>query len=270
MRVKGYGYTCIRKARAVVELTYRQVEAALAGHFRVHPDRLSTFRSRIKQLQRLQFPPGVNVGRGARAEYNAESLFQLVLAFELISCGQPALTACKLVERHWQQFAAGFALAALQERKWGTERQPHVIAVLWIEALHEIQFSRSTWVAIEPSSVEVRDEEAGVQELRDYHFDRHNTRLIISVGKILRSVLEIATKHAGALDASAFDDEFHGWLPKGAVSWIRFAIEYPDRSNLEMRQSLQRVYGNDPDSLTPEGEAEAEAFRAAGFSYIPF
>lgn len=245
-----------------MELSYGQLETTLITHLRIHPDRVGTFRSRIKQLQRLQFPPGVNVGRGARMAYSGEHLFQLVTAFELIAFGLPAMSACTLVERHWEQFSAGYALSALQGRRWPRkEKDPHIVAVLWIEALHEIQFNKHAGV-IEPSSVAIKDQAAAVGELADYDFDRHNTRLIISIGKALTQVLEVSRRVAGVEDASVYDAEFHRWLPPGEVPWISFRSRYPDRSNLPMRQHLHRFSGEDPDSLTPDGMEEAQQFLA--------
>lgn len=254
-----------------MELSYGQLEATLAGHFRIHPDRIGTFRSRIKQLQRLQFPPGVNIGRGARMLYSGEHLFQLVMAFELIGFGLPAMSACSLVERHWEQFSAGYALSALQGRRWGRkEKDPHIVAVLWIEALHEIQFNKHAGV-IEPSSVDIKDQAAAVGELADYDFDRHNTRLIISIGKALTQVLEVSRRVAGVEDASVYDAEFHRWLPLGKVPWITFRSRYPDRSNLPMRRHLHQFSGEDPDSLTPDGAEEAQQFLANDYdSVAPF
>ena len=244
-----------------MELSYGQVEATLIAHFRIHPDRVGTFRSRVKQLQRLQFPPGVNVGRGTRMGYSGEHLFKLITAFELISIGLPAQTACNLVERHWVRFSAGYALAALQERNWMTRKKhPQVLAILWIEALHEIQFDRKWSTPIEPSSVSIRDQDAAASELANYDFDRHNARIVLSSGKTLERVLKFAKENARVPEASEHDDEFNRWLPSGEVDWITFKGPYPDRSNLLMRQRLHRFSGTDPDSFTPDGVEEARQF----------
>ena len=73
---------------------------------------MSRFRARIKQLQRLEFPAGVNVGRGAKMPYTTEHLFKLIIAFELIDKGMTAKPASMLIERHWPRFKAGIAAAA--------------------------------------------------------------------------------------------------------------------------------------------------------------
>lgn len=94
-----------------MKLSYRQLEAILAAYLGVHPDRVSTFRSRMKQLQRLEFPVGVNIGRGVRMTYTAEHLLQLAVAFEVIGSGLAAKAATDLVTTYWERFQAAFGRA---------------------------------------------------------------------------------------------------------------------------------------------------------------
>lgn len=94
-----------------MQLSYSQLEAVLAAYMGVHPDRMSTFRSRLKQLQRLEFPPGVNIGRGSRMTYSATHLLQLAVAFELLGLGIPAGEATRLTMEHWAKFTAAFGRA---------------------------------------------------------------------------------------------------------------------------------------------------------------
>jgi len=83
----------------------------LAAYLNVHPDKIGTFRSRMKQLQRLEFPAGVNIGRGVRMTYTAEHLLQLAVAFEVIGTGLAAKAATDLVSEHWMKFQTAFARA---------------------------------------------------------------------------------------------------------------------------------------------------------------
>lgn len=98
---------------AVDGMTYKAMEAVLVGHFNIAPERVGTFKSRIKQLQRLGFPGGVNTGRGVKMSYTLEHLFKLVTAFELIGAGMPAERATSIVTHHWDKFAFGYASAWL-------------------------------------------------------------------------------------------------------------------------------------------------------------
>ena len=94
-----------------VSVTFGRLELVLSTYFRIDPDRAGTFRARIKQLQRLNFPAGVNVGRGARFEYEIEHLVKLTLAFELLAVGIPAKLATELVEQGWPRIAVAIQLA---------------------------------------------------------------------------------------------------------------------------------------------------------------
>ena len=99
-----------------MELTYKQLEQILRQYFDIASPKVSTFRSRIKQLQRLKFPPGVNVGRGAKMVYSAEQLFQLTTAFELLNNGFPAATATDLLSEYWGNFSDAFAIKESDNR----------------------------------------------------------------------------------------------------------------------------------------------------------
>lgn len=250
-----------------MRLTYGQLETVLANHLRVHPDKLPTLRSRIKQLQRLQFPPGVNVGRGAKMDYSGEHLFMLVTAFELIGAGHPAQAACNLVSKHWPDFAAGYALAAVRHRTYRGEKEltdaNWIIAVIAVQSLHEIQFS--DFGSPEFSAVNITDEGRAASTFRTYGVHPHYTRLVISIEEILMRVLEIAPTRAG-VKTHIHDKEFHDWLPKGEAANINLAFPYPDRSNIEQRKRLHQYHGNDPDSFTPDGVAEAQDFIANNFA----
>lgn len=93
------------------------LEHALARYFEVLPEDTARFRARIKQLQRLEFPSGVNVGRGVKMPYNNEHLLKLVLAFELIDNGMTAKPATQLVEKQWARFRSGLGAVAMADPK---------------------------------------------------------------------------------------------------------------------------------------------------------
>jgi hypothetical protein len=255
----------------MMELTYGQLEATLVTHFRVHPDRVGTFRSRIKQLQRLQFPPGVNVGRGAKMVYTGEHLLMLTTAFHLIGSGLPAQSATALVAAHWDHFSAGYALAALQERRIKPARpnkiEP-VLAVLVVSVFHDIQFEQGDPDTV-AASVGIFDKPALEGQWSLSKHNRNHARWVLSISAILTRVLRIAKESAG-VESNEFDHEFHDWLPKDDLGSINFRDHYPDRSNIKMRQYLHRLYSNDPESVTPEGQAEAEQFLHGDYSMITF
>ncbi len=84
-------------------------------------------------------------------------------------------------------------------------------------------------------------------------------------------LLAIARDNAGVVSAGIYDADFHAWLPGEKAQGYRFKTRYPDRSNLSIRKELHALYGNDPDSLTPDGLEEAQQFIADSFSpEVPF
>jgi hypothetical protein len=238
-----------------VELTYKQLETTLAAHLQINPDRIPTFRSRIKQLQRLEFPSGVNVGRGAKMVYTGEHLFKLVTAFELLGVGLPAQSVTELTERHWTEFSGAYALARLNRLSGKFKRK--IYAQLILRSMHEIQFGKYDDPVA--SKVLVQD-----HEFLAWNLEAETTRGVfchpyLLVSEILERVTKMAEEIAGVRAVTA-DCEVLKWLPNGEAKSLMFKGPYPDRSNLPVRQNLQAKFGNDPDSLTPDGVEEADAF----------
>lgn len=88
-------------------LTFGQVEAILATMEGVHDDRRGALQSRLKQWQKMGFPEGVNVGRGVRATYGADQLFQLVYMVELLRVGLTPDRAIETVTAAWDTIRSG-------------------------------------------------------------------------------------------------------------------------------------------------------------------
>jgi hypothetical protein len=84
------------------------VVACVAG---IAPDKQETFRSRLKQWQKMGFPEGTKVGRGVKADYGAQQVFQLVLLVKLLRIGLTPERAQTLIRTAWPRFMGGFAEA---------------------------------------------------------------------------------------------------------------------------------------------------------------
>lgn len=86
-----------------MELTYAEVEELLARLHNVHSLRRTALMGRIKNLQRLGWPEGTNVGKGARVRYDTRRVLSLVVAFELMAAGvtpDRAVTLLSLLLKH--------------------------------------------------------------------------------------------------------------------------------------------------------------------------
>lgn len=94
-------------------LSFGRLEAVLSAYFRIDPERSGTFRARIKQLQRLNFPSGVNVGRGVKFEYELDHCLKLVVALEFMALGLPAKFVSDIIEAGWRRLAIGFQVSPI-------------------------------------------------------------------------------------------------------------------------------------------------------------
>lgn len=193
-----------------MDLSYAQLESALASHLEVHPEKIGTFRARVKQLQRLQFPPGVNVGRGTKMLYSGAHLFQMVTAFELIALGLPGLTATSLVTQNWQPISAGFALAIKREFRSEYNGTPSRLIYLRIEHNSLINLEHAGEPRAMNVHVYVDDLETIREDLEDNHDRTSNRFILLCASHIMRSVLDGARR--AKVENPEIDDEFARWL----------------------------------------------------------
>ncbi|KHS43407.1 hypothetical protein NJ75_03716 [Novosphingobium subterraneum] len=88
-------------------MQFREVESVLAHLIGVFPDKRPRFQARLKQLQRLKFPDGVNAGKTARTDYRAEQIFKLALVLELLQAGITPERAISFVKTWWLKIRRG-------------------------------------------------------------------------------------------------------------------------------------------------------------------
>jgi hypothetical protein len=82
-----------------MNLSFNQVEAVFAARFDIPADRAVAFRGRLQHLQRLNFPTGVNTGRGKKASYGWKQIIQLTVALDLIDFGMTPDVAARSVRQ---------------------------------------------------------------------------------------------------------------------------------------------------------------------------
>lgn len=83
-----------------MQFTFAQVERALALTNNIADERRSAFSHRLKHLQRLKFPPGVNTGRGRAATYTVGHLYLLGVALELNQLGSTPERAVRTIQQN--------------------------------------------------------------------------------------------------------------------------------------------------------------------------
>lgn len=207
-----------------MELSYKQLERTLAQHFRILPDREGTFRSRIKQVQRipafqaLQFPEGSTAARGDKGRYSAAHLFQFVAVFELISCGYPPALAVDIISAKWENFACGFGLAIRQRLRMKSGSIVYIRVML--STFRELQGRKER---SELPEVFVEDEDS-LQKILKRNDDRvANSYIVLCASDVVLDVLDLI-KSAAQIDDPERDEEFVGWhLTKGGKDgwWMR-------------------------------------------------
>lgn len=221
-----------------MELTYKQLEVTLTSSMRINPDRLGTFRSRIKQLQRLEFPPGVNVGRGAKMAYGAEHLFKLGFAFELIGAGLPAMAATRVVQENWKMFAAAVATDLRNRMRFFLI--PNIYARIITRTLHEIQFESMKYPEVQ---VFVEDQAALANVLERNTSRLANTYIVICVTDFAHRILKFASE-IGGVDNAFYDTEIISWLePSKGNAWIRLEGDYSKADDDKALDVLTSIHG---------------------------
>lgn len=97
------------------------VEGVFASLHNIRDDKRVAFRARLKHLQRLGFPPGVNTGTGKRAEYHGQQIFLLGLALEMLQLGLTPERATHVIQRNYTPICACARLALFGLNKDGAE-----------------------------------------------------------------------------------------------------------------------------------------------------
>ncbi len=86
-------------------------------------EKIGSLTSRMKQWQKMGFPEGTRgVGRGAKAEYGAAQIFQLLLMAKLLKLGATPDRAKRIIESGWDAFRHGIVHALIDQANANGER----------------------------------------------------------------------------------------------------------------------------------------------------
>jgi hypothetical protein len=187
-------------------LSFGMLERALVTALRVDPERTDTFRARLKQLQRLGFPPGVNVGRGTKMSYSTEHLLQLMFAFELISTGLPAKTATEMVLQGWQRIRSACSVLGRYDPFIG-EKSPEMF-VVW----------RPDLLGQQPSAVLPRVEDLNSISNSFGPASSPGTHILVEASRLVSRLVDVGGE-ASRISTSALYREMSRWAKPPEFDW---------------------------------------------------
>lgn len=124
-----------------LDLRYGDLRQLLERLHSLPPSREVATESRLKNFSRLSFPFGPRVGSGERAEYGAEQIVQLLVAFELLRHRMPPAAIVEVIRTEWTTIAVAFAASAvaITREASGTQVSNDQGTILLVDAvaLHE-------------------------------------------------------------------------------------------------------------------------------------
>lgn len=117
-------------------LTFAQAQVIVAMSAGVATEKIGSLTSRMKQWQKMGFPQGTRgVGKGAKAEYGAAQVFQLLLMMRFLKLGVTPDRAKRIIETGWDAFRHGVIHALISQANGDGERHYFVIQ---LDALSEL------------------------------------------------------------------------------------------------------------------------------------
>lgn len=94
-----------------MSLSFAEAQMVVSLVAGISVDKSETFRSRLKQWQKMGFPEGTKVGKGVKAQYGASQVLQLVILVKLLRIGLTPERAQNLIKTGWKRFKGGFVEA---------------------------------------------------------------------------------------------------------------------------------------------------------------
>lgn len=150
------------------EMTFGELEAALAGMHQISSAKRTAFQARLKNFLRLGFPEYVRPGRGRAAAYNVGDFFSFSLALELTQLGINPFDAVGLITSSWVPVAGATSDVALD--------------------LQKDLDAPSLFLCLDPRSL------SAMAELQDDHVSD------IAKARLLRATADILRKYMGPYD----------------------------------------------------------------------
>lgn len=187
----------------------------------IAPAKLGSLTSRMKQWQKMGFPEGTRgVGKGAKAEYGAAQVFQLMLMMKFLRLGITPERAKSIIEDGWNAFCHGIVHALISQANADGERHYFLVQ---LDALSELTMPDSdhmpvfvdvvTKSEIASAWTELDGDPEGEKE-RDFYSsfvvkNRLSSAIVMEVDTLIYWVWACLEKME--VSPSVFAEEINGW-----------------------------------------------------------
>ena len=207
-------------------LSFGQVVDVLSEANGLSSSRRERFISRLKQWQKMGFPQGVNVGKGARADYGAKQLFQLAFLMRMLALGLTPERAQSILKTAWDRVQDAITSVTMLSAE--TKGGGHYLLVR-MDALTELKDGHDGHMhiyvypitrgliadALQPDDEGLTDDQIRqIDELRIMVLDMMVDALIIEVDSIVWRIWGAMTKLG--IPPSALTDDLKKWVKEFA------------------------------------------------------
>ena len=91
-----------------MHLGYGQLQQLMMDMNGIPSSRATAVSSRIRYMNRMDFPRGLRVGKGGRSTYDVEQALAMAVAFELLQCEMSPLRTVRTVRGGWDAARQAF------------------------------------------------------------------------------------------------------------------------------------------------------------------
>lgn len=194
-------------------LSFSQAAELLQGVHAIAPHSIGTFRARLKHLQRLGFPSGINTGKGKAAEYGWREIILIEIAIQFIELGiSPEHTRKICVD--YEQTIINNIVEFLNSEEFVDHNQRFL--VINISSIDHLKFEYERFDPIEILN------KTDLISLFDFSNEILRQRIsIINIMAVFGRIIAFSE------DLGFFDTEKFGSVGKSLLEWARNYDQHP-------------------------------------------
>ncbi|KFG90032.1 hypothetical protein BV98_002205 [Sphingobium herbicidovorans NBRC 16415] len=186
-------------------MNYGQIEALYASLHRIRPEKRVAFKARLKHLQRLGFPPGVNTGTGRAAVYGPGQIFLLGLALEFTQMGiNPDRTVKIIQDEHWLIVKSGEVAA----RDLSSAAEPFKPIMIFFDpaALSDLMEAFGDGIDTALATLDFGKFDSAQEAFASWFSEGASRAAFISISSLLRRIEEWLLSQSSSVPGSFYAD----------------------------------------------------------------